>query len=980
MIQGFVRDSAGNPISDALVVVARNDGSYVRRSTSDIKGVYRVGLLPPGRYNLTAQRIGFLPFGARDIVVAANSVRAYNVTLRHRAVDLAEVVVKADAPIAEQKSAELGATRVTSEAIAKLPVGADVERLVAMAPGARGSNLWGAAGTAANNYQLDGVSIINPGIGGAFVQPSVRWIESLEVKGLGADAQEGNFQGGLVNVITKTGSNTRHASVEFNLEDQSLNGTNLTPTTLVPEIAGRRQFIGQVSGPIVRDRLFYYLGGELLAGNYRSLDHLNTDTSSYAPFTQMRTDAKAFGKLTFSPNDRDLLNLTGTYYNRLVDHAGFSGRETAEATTNFRAPTTLLNASWQRVLSTATTIEAKLLGFDGREADVPVAGPNVPGIYTYQLTTTRSYQNAPFTIEKHARSMGGSFAVDHYTTISGASHHVRVGAEYSSATWTDQRTRNGGMTWRPRYNYLDGSDKTFDPVDALTWNTQTPTTWGGEVDLATHTLNAAAYVQDEIKKGNLSLFPGVRIGSWRGDLDPTVRGVTTRTNVLSDIGLDPRLGVTLFLPDPDTPTRLAAHLGRYHQSAFGELFDRAQGANAYTDQEVWEYSGPAFSNPNRIITRAERDALASQGKFRQIENVVLSQSGPVRNYHQPYVDQLVAGFDVRPNSHWRAEMLFVGRDNHDMVALVDGNIATNYRKWDYVSVYDRRGNLVLDSDGKPLLLRSFYAPNDAIVATIRAALANPGGGVVLPPGVTLKDTTLRFTPDYAVTNPPEAKRQFRQWQITVDTDFPAWSNTVSFAFSGLNGNVSTDLGGYDQVSIGGFEAIQGRGPGPFVRPNEAINFEGGLDNASFLTIKERLLFDLPFDFRGGVIGEYISGDQLTPSFIVVPAAFVYKVGNTELWPLLTQGVSRQRFYTKQQGSLRYSGRTTVDVHLERAFVTASGSLTLLVDGFNVFGARNPTLFNTALSSDADPNSLTKFGTPLARQAPRQLRVGAALNW
>ena len=55
------------------------------------------------------------------------------------------------------------------------------------------------------------------------------------------------------------------------------------------------------------------------------------------------------------------------------------------------------------------------------------------------------------------------------------------------------------MTWRPRYSYIDGSYKTFDPSDARTWQTFTPTSWGGEADLATHTVNSAAYLQDEMK-------------------------------------------------------------------------------------------------------------------------------------------------------------------------------------------------------------------------------------------------------------------------------------------------------------------------------------------------------------------------------------------------------------------------------------------------------------------------------------------------
>ena len=177
----------------------------------------------------------------RNVVVEANRNLQLNITLRRRAIDLPEESITGRAPGGQQKGAEVGITRVTSEEISKLPVGTDVDRAVGMAPGARGASLWGAAGAQANSYQLDGVAINNPGIGGAFIQPSIRWIERLEIKGLGADAEQGNYQGGVVNVITKNGSNLRHGSLEASAQSQRLNGSNLIATSLVPEIAGRRQ-------------------------------------------------------------------------------------------------------------------------------------------------------------------------------------------------------------------------------------------------------------------------------------------------------------------------------------------------------------------------------------------------------------------------------------------------------------------------------------------------------------------------------------------------------------------------------------------------------------------------------------------------------------------------------------------------------------------------------------------------------------------
>ena len=96
------------------------------------------------------------------------------------------------------------------------------------------------------------------------------------------------------------------------------------------------------------------------------------------------------------------------------------------------------------------------------------------------------------------------------------------------------------------------------------------------------------------------------------------------------------------------------------------------------------------------------------------------------------------------------------------------------------------------------------------------------------------------------------------------------------------------------------------------------------------------------------------------------------LGTTELFPILTQAISRQRFYTRPQVPDHYEARYALDLHLEREVVQA--------DGFNVLNSGEITPANTALNSDPDRNSLTKYGTPLSRQPPRQLRLSVGLRW
>jgi len=83
-------------------------------------------------------------------------------------------------------------SRLTASELAVLPLPSEARNLVAFTPGARPDQIWGAATGQANNYQLDGVAVNHPGLGGDFLQPSTSWIEEIEVRGLGKVYQRGS--------------------------------------------------------------------------------------------------------------------------------------------------------------------------------------------------------------------------------------------------------------------------------------------------------------------------------------------------------------------------------------------------------------------------------------------------------------------------------------------------------------------------------------------------------------------------------------------------------------------------------------------------------------------------------------------------------------------------------------------------------------------------------------------------------------------
>ncbi len=978
IIAGTVRQSSGAPIAVAVVTARRADGSYERRGTTDGTGGFRLAALPPGTYDVTARRLGYRPVIMRGVMVSAATVSTITITLEPSARTLAPVVVSQPAapPGAET---EVSPLRIDAREIAQLPVGLDLDRLVALTPGVRPDQMWGGAGFQANAYRLDGVPIDHPGIGGAIVQPSVHWIQELDVRGLGAAADEGGFQGGLVDVVTKSGSNTRKGSISADYENDALDATNLSGTDIVPELADRREVAAEQSGPIVRNRLFYFVAGQWVRTAERALDHLGT--ARYSPVPLVTDAPSGFGKLTWTPTLHDLVNLGVALSDSVTDHAGLTGRETADATLRVRAPSAIVDASWQHTIGAATILEARFVSFSAAMHADPYAGPNVPGVATYQLGTSRSYQNAPFTVTQRPTSAGYTLTVDHFAHWLG-DHHFRAGIEQVFGGWHDDRTRNSGMTWRPRYSSIDGTDSTFVPTDASTWQTWTPTSWGGETHVHAHVQNGAVFLQDDFTHGRLGLHPGVRFGWWSGTIDPVGGGPTI--HALSTHAFDPRVGLTLNVGTTGKPAQLTVHWGRYHQDLFAEMFDRVQGANAYSNYQVWEYGGPAFTDPARVITQAQRDSMAAIGQFRLLEFDQLDQSGPVSNYHQPYLDQFVVGLQAEPTPHLHLAATFVARDNRDIIALVDRNLATDYVEMDSVTVADHFGGLLANYNGDTLIIPRLYVPKNAIIAALQGGYTFP---VTLPPG-----QTLTYNPDYVITNPPGAKRQLRQVLLEADARYPTWEASASLALTSLRGNFST-VSGYDPNSVTGRDQLIGRGPGPYVRLNEQTNFNGELDNASHIEFKLRAVHDLPARFRGGLVVSTVSGDRLTPSFTIEPYTYSYTAygdrpmtGNPNdpqpqpLPGILFVDMAGERINLAPLGSYHYAGHMIVDVHLERPVETGGVHWTLTIDAFNVLGSKAVTLVNTSLDASSDPNSLTQFASPLGRVPPRTLRLGTSAAW
>jgi len=281
-IVGTVTDASNAAVPGASVTARNVDTGFSRTVTSDGVGAYRLEFLPIGGYVVEVTLSGFKTSNRSGIVLRVNDTVRVDVSLSLG--DLAETVtVEGAAPMVNTATADVSKT-IEAVEIQSLPlVDRNVYTLLDLTPGVQSNNngvssastgtsslilgfpeqrtqINGGAdgGTGSVNYYLDGginmTGLRNTGN----ILPNPDAIQEFKVQTNSYNVEYGRFSSGIINVITKSGTNRFKGSAFEYLRDESLNakdwGSQLGKAPLE-----RNQFGGSIGGPIVKDRTFFFL-------------------------------------------------------------------------------------------------------------------------------------------------------------------------------------------------------------------------------------------------------------------------------------------------------------------------------------------------------------------------------------------------------------------------------------------------------------------------------------------------------------------------------------------------------------------------------------------------------------------------------------------------------------------------------------------------------------------------------------------------
>jgi hypothetical protein len=338
-IQGVVKDASGAVLPGATVE-ARNRQGGTNTAVTSTDGVYRFPALPPGAYEITATLQGFKPAKLTDTVLELGRNLVIDLTLS--LATLSETVsVTAESSSLIDLKGNAATASITRATIERMPKGRDFTTILRQAPGAQaeskagGTQIDGSSGSE-NRFILDGLDMTNLQTGVSGKTVLLDFIEEVQVKSSGYNAEFGGATGGVVNVLTKSGSNAFHGQAGTYYQTDDMYGkirpqarfnpidSNLAETGMITPNNNWTYYspVADFGGPLLRDRLWFY-GGAAYTKNENSNDAIfRTDVSKTKRHFESWDDAKYYN-----------YNVTSQLSNNLrVKFAGSNQRNASRGT------------------------------------------------------------------------------------------------------------------------------------------------------------------------------------------------------------------------------------------------------------------------------------------------------------------------------------------------------------------------------------------------------------------------------------------------------------------------------------------------------------------------------------------------------------------------------------------------------------------------------------------------------------------------
>ena len=275
-ITGTITDPSGAAIVGAAVTATNTEQGTDWKTESNAQGIYFYPRLPPGEYDVKVESAGFKATTRRGLTLEVNQRARVDIVLELGQVT-ESIDVTGEAPLLNTDTTIVGQT-VDATTLTETPLASrNFVELTLLAPGVtttsvsamRNSSRGGYSDARpyvngnraqANNFMLDGIDNNQVSDNYTAYQPNVDAIQEVKMITNNAPAEFGNFQGGIMNVVMKSGTNAYHGTGFWFFQNDKLNANNWARNWKGNERTPVRlnQFGGTIGGPIMKNKLFFF--------------------------------------------------------------------------------------------------------------------------------------------------------------------------------------------------------------------------------------------------------------------------------------------------------------------------------------------------------------------------------------------------------------------------------------------------------------------------------------------------------------------------------------------------------------------------------------------------------------------------------------------------------------------------------------------------------------------------------------------------
>jgi hypothetical protein len=774
---GRLTDSENRPLADAEVTARNPETGFTRTVKADASGNYRFPFLPVGNYVIEATKDGKILGKLADVTVGLGTATTANVTVSLTSVEEIQVLGSRIVTAVDVRSVE-SATNLTRVDLERLPVDRNVTSVALLAPGltqgdtALGGISFGGSSVAENTIYINGLNVTDFYNRIGFSSVPYAFYKEFQVKTGGYSVEFGRTTGGVINAVTRSGTNEFEFGTEIAWEPKWLQSskTDRYYPNGDARIIGRydeyenRSATVYASGPIVRDKLFFFALYEA-----RDYNPVNTSNSGTTFFDATEDNGFWGAKIDWQINDRNLLELLAfsDENDRKSDSYAFNWRTGERGNYQNTQFTDNGGLNWAATFTTylTDTFSAKVL-YGENERKASSYGANDPfcsrirdmrpGQGSADLGCTTSSGVTSRTDTREAIRLD-------FEWVLGA-HQLRFGLDHETNTSEqDQHYAGPDQLW---YDVYRASLPTLDNDYPIAVGTDYVRTRAYGVSGEFETINRAFYLEDNWSiLPNLHLNLGVRVEAFDN------KNSAGDSYIKMDDMVAPRLG---FSWDPwgQDRAKVFGNVGRYFLPV-ANVINIKQAGGLLDERTFYEFLGfEPFTHNGQTYQRPILGAQLGPVDNSQGDGTVGDLRGEVDADMDPvYQDEVILGFQSMIDDKWSWGVRGIYRRLHN--AIDDMEIRSNGIYCDGSPTYV---GWVMANPGEPVTVFTDTNCDDVADAYVTIDTSKEGW--------TYAGQTYEGEVGY-----PKPKRDYKALELMIDRGWDGnWSLNAVYTLSWSKGN------------------------------------------------------------------------------------------------------------------------------------------------------------------------------------------------